>query len=423
MTMRRRLWCSVVACVVAAMGVTEVRADNGEQLGFIVDEDFSTFLTVDGEIVFDLFGLVGDLPGFFGFINTNSTFLADIGFFRVASALPDPFALFELAQELGEFTGRFKLVYAPDPFVMYELDVQNTTDAPQQFELSISPPIVPVIGENVADAQLSINLIDANNDGTVRLSPGDDGFQRFFVIDETFVLQDTGISLGDDIFEIGVTAFSAPLTNGPSSDTGWQFIDVLLNFTLSPGDRVIIRGMAGIGNPGTFLPQLDDVNFSSLDALDDCASDGNDDDQDGVPNGCDVCPDEDDLIDENADGTPDCAEGAASDDDANDDDVDPDDEPDADDGDDDRDGNVGDEDADDDVDRNDDPPQANDDKDNDTPAEDDDAASTEDDAPAPPQPPSLLTLCGFGAFNALPLMFAGLLALHGRTTARRRQSP
>lgn len=281
-------------------------ADDG-QIGFVVDNEFSSFLSVDGEIAFDFFARLRDLPGFDGATNTKSTFLNEIGFFEAIEATNgEPFFIGVVMRVFTEFFG-IKYVFSPDPFVSYELEILNTTDQPMEVLFSISPPIIPVIGENEIIAQLSVELFDENNDGSVLVDSLGPDLQQMFLIEDDFILQSVGADIGIDVNETGKTSFSTARLSGPQSETGWQFIDVLLNFTLSPGDRVVVTGVAGVGNPGTFLPVLDELKFSNLDAIADCINDdGGDDDADGVPNGCDECPGEDDLVDADDDGTPDC---------------------------------------------------------------------------------------------------------------------
>ena len=338
-------------------------ADDG-QIGFIVNNEFSSFLSVNGEIAFDFFAPLRDLPGFNGFINLNSRFLQQSGFFSLSVFAPPTFGILAKFANINEETDSFKLVFNPDPFIIYELNLENTTDEPMTIQFSVSPPIVPVVGNTNVISQLNVNLIDRNNDGTVFIDAGGATLQDFFLVDDSGILQNAGVDLGGDINTEGLSSFSIAETAGPVSPsaTGWEFMDVLVFFKLSPGDQVIMTGMVGVGSPGTLLPRLDEVAFAVVDDLEDCFNDGNDDDNDGVPNGCDQCPGEDDLVDEDEDGVPDCANDA--------------------------------------------PPNPDDGGDDEpSPVDGDDG----DDDGAPVVPPA--TFCAFGTLNMLPLTLFGLAAL------------
>ncbi|MCG8406603.1 MAG: hypothetical protein MI923_15520 [Phycisphaerales bacterium] len=383
MKIQRFILVGIISCAVWVGNSKVTRAADDGQIGFIVNNEFSSFLSVNGEIAFDFFAVLLDIPSFEGIANLDSQFLSSIGFLPAIFFGADPFEAFASFLDFGEEFGLFKFVFSPDPFILYEYNIENTTDAPMEILFSISPPIVPVIGDTRVISQLNVNLIDKNNDGTVFIDAGGATLQDFFIVDDRGILQNAGVDLGGDINTEGLSSFSIPETAGPVSPSasGWEFMDVVVFFKLSPGDQVIMRGMVGVGSPGTPFPNLDEVDFESLENIGDCLNDGNDDDDDGVPNGCDQCPGEDDQIDDDEDGVPDCA--------------------------------------------NDVPPNGDDDDDggdNDVPPVDDNDDGGADDGGngngdgdgdgAPVVPPA--TFCAFGTFNMVPLMLFGLVALRKR---------
>ncbi len=236
------------------------------QIGFIVDNEFSTFLSANGELLIDLFAPLRDLPNFDGFFNTESQTLEKIGLFNNVEGLT-PGQIMQGAVRsfslIGDGTAGFRMVVNPDPFILYEVEIENPTDAPMDVDLSISPPIIPVPGTNNVTSELNVELFDANGDGMAFINDLD---QEFSVFDSDFILQNAGVDIRDSIDQTGLTSFFNAETTGPTAPSalGWEFMDVFTTFTLSPGDRVVLTGMVGIGNPGTFFPRLSQVNFAAL---------------------------------------------------------------------------------------------------------------------------------------------------------------
>ena len=140
-----------------------------------------------------------------------------------------------------------------DPFIRYEIELTNTTDATMAFELVIGIPITP-FRENYAMAtDLSLNLID-NGNRSILLSPLNDGTQQSAGIQRSLLSTDGGETfnpkyefgpLGGTIDQAGIShyRFFKPGTS-PQSTLTFNYLEVMLGFNLSRGDSVTIRGDA-----------------------------------------------------------------------------------------------------------------------------------------------------------------------------------
>jgi hypothetical protein len=140
-----------------------------------------------------------------------------------------------------------------DPFIRYEIELTNTTDATMAFELVIGIPISPFPENDAMATDLSLNLID-NGDRSILLSPLNDGTQQAAGIQRSLLSTDGGATfnplyefgaLGGPIDEAGFREyhFFQPRSSSQSTLT-FNYLEVILGFNLSRGDSVTISGAA-----------------------------------------------------------------------------------------------------------------------------------------------------------------------------------
>lgn len=133
-----------------------------------------------------------------------------------------------------------------DPFVDFGFVVKNTIGVPVDFNMSISVPVSVNYSSSLVGGSVGITLTDANFNGSTSVSTTGvnpiyvgrlDGVDELSLFPAAYSLS-TGV-VGDTTVDSMVAGLPGPtIPAGPLSST----MEVVLRFTLSPGDLV---GMTG----------------------------------------------------------------------------------------------------------------------------------------------------------------------------------
>jgi len=284
---------TVLVLVASSVAATPVQAaqDGGPKgLGFLIDNNFSTFIEVVGvdefgdpvrETILDIFEAVTssnpDLEDEFTQEELEGSDLLGPGvpnavalniFLNVLDAIDD----LESVENGGDLRANTpRIAFNPDPFIAYSITFSNASDAPAEFNYNFLFPVLPVVGPTDVVSQLSLDLVDANGDGSASItlssfSPFDDAIQLVGFMEGgifgTFTDPDLGV--GTEITTLGETLFAPAISAGPEADTAFDALTVFGQFTLSAGDSVTVTGLGGLVEAGGFLPTLSDFNFDNF---------------------------------------------------------------------------------------------------------------------------------------------------------------
>lgn len=152
----------------------------------------------------------------------------------------------------------FDIAGNADPFIDFGFSFRNTSNVVETFTVTITLPVIVNWAASTAGGSIGVTLTDANfSGGATFASDGTqpvylakiDGNPLHALMDEPYTLSTAvlgGSIVGNDSFGLpGFTFPSGPLTSS---------MEVVLNFTLSPGDRAVVTGtFAVIPEPGTGL--------------------------------------------------------------------------------------------------------------------------------------------------------------------------
>jgi hypothetical protein len=142
-----------------------------------------------------------------------------------------------------------------DPWVGYNVEFNNSSDEDEFIGFTIEMPVTEV-DANVVSSQLTIDLIDANNDGQASLvrALSSESLQRAYLFstsDESIPAPNWDLGL-EDLASPGSYLYEMPPSPGPVN-TGLDTLSILNRFLLSPGDTVQLRGLLVIDD-GTETP-------------------------------------------------------------------------------------------------------------------------------------------------------------------------
>jgi len=279
--------------VLGGWASTPVQAtEDGEPkgLGFLIDGNFSTFIEVTRvdengepvrEVILDIFEAVfSSNPGLDDLFTLEETQLDGVG--GIVDGLPDVVAanvftnVLQAFDDAGVSSGGGdpfgdipQIVFNPDPFIAFNTTFTNPTDAPAEFSYNFLFPVIPVVGATEVVSQLSVDLIDADGDGSASLSLNglDTEIQGVQFLEGGIfggAVADIGFGVGTELTEPGETLFAPAITVGPEAGTAFDALTVFGRFTLSAGDSVTLTGLGGFVEEGLFLPVLADFNFDNF---------------------------------------------------------------------------------------------------------------------------------------------------------------
>jgi len=261
----------------ATMPVQAAQDGGPKDLGFLIDNNFSTFISVNGEVILDVFEAVfssnPDVEDDF-----TPAVLEGTDFFGVG--IPDVVVANVLSNiieaiESTNLPGPGVLVaFNPDPFIAYNMTFTNPTDAPAEFIYNFLFPVLPVVGATQVVSQLSFDLVDADGDGSAILSPNlNSSVNPNRAIQSVAFLEggifgaftDIGFGVGTStINDLGETLLAPEITAGPEAVNAFDALTVFGRFILSAGDSVTLTGLGGLVEAGGFLPTLASFNFDNF---------------------------------------------------------------------------------------------------------------------------------------------------------------
>ena len=164
-------------------------------------------------------------------------------------------------QQGGTFNGgavwdlQWNLTISQDPFIAGSLTLTNLTNTTRNFNLMFGLPVTPAFSPSLYGGSLSASLLDLNGDLSATLAPiGGPSIYRG-TIDGNSVLSLFAVDLNCFGSSAGCTASGAdsnglpgPTLRGPGVVGS---IGTLLNFSLSPGDRVSFTTNFTVEPPAT----------------------------------------------------------------------------------------------------------------------------------------------------------------------------
>ncbi len=121
----------------------------------------------------------------------------------------------------------------------YNLDHTNKTNAQESFSVVYTFPVGPFPNANTIAGTLEVELIDADDNGVVSLTGDLSGALQASSLGFT----NHGAPLGNTITTPGTHGFTVGPLAGPTSVLTSNFVQANLAFTLSPKDRVRMKGM------------------------------------------------------------------------------------------------------------------------------------------------------------------------------------
>jgi len=183
------------------------------------------------------------------------------------------------AQQGGSFNGGavwdlgWDLTVNQDPTIFGSLSLTNLTNTTRSFSLSLMLPITPAFSPSLFGGSLTATLVDLNGDLSASLAPSSASASIYRgTIDGITVLSLFAANLNCVGTSGGCTASGSddfglpgPTLPGPNVTNS---IATLLNFTLSPGDRVVFNSNFTVEPPAAVpLPAALPMVMLSLSGL------------------------------------------------------------------------------------------------------------------------------------------------------------